>query len=134
MPDTPLFDAVRGRFEALMTQVNGSGRPRPGWESHWNAYRSDGFFDEMMDLGRPREASAGVVKFLASLGEGLLDRQRAADVVIQAMGITFTVYSETDEKDRAWPFDVIPRIIAAQEWDAITEGLIQRLTALNMFI
>jgi uncharacterized circularly permuted ATP-grasp superfamily protein len=117
-----------------MTQVSRSGPPWPGWESHWNAYRSDGFFDEMMNLGRPREASAGVVRFLASLGEGLLDRQRAADVVIQAMGITFTVYSETDEKDRAWPFDVIPRIIAAQEWKSITEGLTQRLTALNMFI
>jgi len=117
-----------------MTQVSTRGPSWPGWESHWNAYRSDGFFDEMIELGRARDASAGVVRYLASLGEGLLERQAAADVVIQTMGITFTVYSETDEKDRAWPFDVIPRIIAAQEWDSITAGLTQRLTALNMFI
>ena len=50
------------------------------------------------------------------------------------MGITFTVYSEAGNIDRAWPFDVIPRIIDANEWRKVEAGLIQRLLALNMFI
>jgi len=50
------------------------------------------------------------------------------------MGITFTVYSEGENIDRAWPFDIIPRVIPASEWAEIDRGLRQRLTALNMFI
>jgi uncharacterized circularly permuted ATP-grasp superfamily protein len=50
------------------------------------------------------------------------------------MGITFTVYSEGRNIDRAWPFDIIPRAIPADEWDRISAGLEQRLTALNLFI
>ncbi len=114
----------------MTTQASGSGTRSVGWE----VYDSPGFYDEMLAVRGPREAAEGVVRYLASLGDGLLQRQRAAEVVIQSMGITFTVYSEADQKDRAWPFDVIPRIVSAQEWDTISAGLTQRLTALNMFI
>ena len=50
------------------------------------------------------------------------------------MGISFTVYSDEGNIDRAWPFDIIPRIIDAREWRIIEKGLKQRLTALNCFI
>ena len=51
------------------------------------------------------------------------------------MGITFTVYSEAEGTiDRAWPFDIIPRIIAHSEWERIEAGLKQRVQALNLFI
>jgi uncharacterized circularly permuted ATP-grasp superfamily protein len=50
------------------------------------------------------------------------------------MGITFTVYSEGSNIDRAWPFDIIPRIISASEWQRTEAGLEQRLRALNLFI
>jgi uncharacterized circularly permuted ATP-grasp superfamily protein len=50
------------------------------------------------------------------------------------MGITFTVYSDGQNIDRAWPFDIIPRVIPGPEWDRTTAGLAQRLRALNMFI
>jgi len=50
------------------------------------------------------------------------------------MGITFTVYSDGQNIDRAWPFDIIPRVIPGTEWDRISAGLAQRLRALNMFI
>ncbi len=50
------------------------------------------------------------------------------------MGITFTVYSDGRDIDRAWPFDVIPRVIEAGEWARIARGLEQRLVALNRFI
>ncbi len=64
----------------------------------------------------------------------LLDRQNQVDVEILANGITFTVYSDGLGIDRAWPFDIIPRVIDGQEWDHVSVGLTQRLTALNRFI
>lgn len=61
-------------------------------------------------------------------------RQDAADRAILEMGVSFTVYSEGRIIDRAWPFDIIPRVIPAAEWDRVSEGLKQRLCALNLFI
>ena len=64
----------------------------------------------------------------------LAARQRAAGLGIEAAGVTFTVYNEGLGIDRSWPFDIVPRVIARQEWDRIETGLLQRLTALNHFI
>ena len=52
------------------------------------------------------------------------------------MGITFTVYDtgEPGGIDREWPFDIVPRLIRKREWDAIAQGLAQRVRALNAFI
>ena len=52
---------------------------------------------------------------------------RVAELDILTMGITFTVYSDGRGIDRAWPFDVIPRVIAGDEWAAVERGLVQRL-------
>jgi len=72
----------------------------------WALYASPGCWDELIVNGRPREGCAGVVNYLAALTIAeLQDRQRAAELAIQAMGITFTVYSEAGDIDRAWPFD-----------------------------
>ena len=100
----------------------------------WEDYERLGCWDEMLVGGRPRDVCGGVMRYLFSLGEELLERQRAAELAIRTMGITFTVYSEAGDIDRAWPFDVIPRVISTQEWTSITAGLIQRLTAINLFI
>jgi uncharacterized circularly permuted ATP-grasp superfamily protein len=35
--------------------------------------------------------------------------------------------------EKIFPFDLIPRIIPAAEWDLIERGLVQRITALNLF-
>jgi len=64
----------------------------------------------------------------------LRERQAASDLEILTMGITFTVYSDGENIDRAWPFDVVPRLIAGTEWEQVERGLAQRLRALNMFI
>jgi uncharacterized circularly permuted ATP-grasp superfamily protein len=63
-------------------------------------------------------------------------RRRGADAVAELfnLGITFTVYSEKEAIDRILPFDVIPRVIAAEEWQHIESGLIQRVTALNLLL
>jgi uncharacterized circularly permuted ATP-grasp superfamily protein len=64
----------------------------------------------------------------------LFERQKAAELAIRAMGITFTVYSEAGNIDRAWPFDVIPRVLSTDEWSNISAGLVQRIHALNLFV
>jgi len=93
-------------------------------------------WDELLDSeGRPRPAAAELLALVERIGvEELQARQAAAAADILTMGITFTVYSEGSNIDRAWPFDVIPRIIEAREWAAIECGLVQRLRALNLFI
>jgi len=64
----------------------------------------------------------------------LLARKDSSEFAIKTMGITFTVYSDGENIDRSWPFDIIPRIIPASEWKSADEGLKQRLTALNLFL
>ena len=93
-------------------------------------------FDELLEApGKPRPGAGGLCDFFADLSEDELDaRHRAVDVAIMAAGITFTVYSEAGNIDRAWPFDVVPRIIQKDEWDRVEAGLKQRLRALNRFI
>jgi uncharacterized circularly permuted ATP-grasp superfamily protein len=72
---------------------------------------------------------------LDSLKKDDIDKRKlAAELAIMEMGISFTVYSDEGNIDRAWPFDIIPRIIDAAEWKIIEKGLKQRLTALNHFI
>ncbi|WP_040495230.1 circularly permuted type 2 ATP-grasp protein [Ilumatobacter nonamiensis] len=83
----------------------------------------------------PRPAAAGLWSLLDDLGpEELLARQHATELDILTMGITFTVYSDGENIDRAWPFDVVPRIIPGDEWSQVERGLAQRLRAVNMFI
>ncbi len=100
----------------------------------WEDYASLGCWDEMLVVGCPRDVCGAVVDYLRSLGVELLERQQAAELAIRTMGITFTVYAEAGDIDRAWPFDVIPRVISTQEWAGISAGLVQRLTAINLFI
>ena len=85
--------------------------------------------------GTARPAAVALVAQLRQLGLAeLQERQNLAELDILAMGITFTVYSDGRGTDRAWPFDIIPRVIAAAEWRQVEAGLKQRLTALNRFI
>ncbi|MCB9380520.1 MAG: circularly permuted type 2 ATP-grasp protein [Acidimicrobiaceae bacterium] len=95
-----------------------------------------GSWDELIDAsGAPRPGAAALVEQLQALGLAeLQQRQDLAELDILGMGITFTVYSDGRGIDRAWPFDIVPRVIAAGEWRRIEAGLKQRLTALNRFI
>ncbi len=63
------------------------------------------------------------------------DRKReAVDLAFMRQGITFNVYGDQQGTERIFPFDLIPRIIPASEWERVEAGLIQRITALNMFL
>jgi uncharacterized circularly permuted ATP-grasp superfamily protein len=92
--------------------------------------------DELIDRdGKPRPVAAALMAMLDRLGpEELSALQRVAEVEILTMGITFTVYSDGANLDRAWPFDLIPRVISGDEWSMVERGLVQRLVALNRFI
>ncbi len=48
--------------------------------------------------------------------------------------MTFTVYGEKEGVERIFPFDFVPRIIPPVEWKRLEAGLVQRVTALNLFI
>jgi uncharacterized circularly permuted ATP-grasp superfamily protein len=102
----------------------------------WKNYHSDGFYDELISSpGYARSPARSLCRYLRKLGgDELKARAAAADLAIKTMGITFTVYSEGENIDREWPYDVIPRIIAEKEWKRTEDGLKQRLTALNFFI
>jgi len=99
-------------------------------------YQQSGHFDELLtDQGKSRPAAKAVFTHFEALGiHALQQRQEAANAAIRAMGISFTVYSEAGNIDRNWPFDVVPRTMAASEWHRIEDGLRQRLQALNCFI
>ena len=56
------------------------------------------------------------------------------DAAFRQAGITFTVYGEGEGVERTFPMDLVPRIIPADEWAHLEEGLVQRVTALNRFL
>ncbi len=69
------------------------------------------------------------------MGGGEYERKQAlADKSFLTQGITFTVYSDDRGTERIFPFDLIPRIIPAKEWEHLERGLVQRMTALNLFL
>ncbi|MDR6537986.1 circularly permuted type 2 ATP-grasp protein [Variovorax soli] len=71
-------------------------------------------------------------------GEVMRSRREEAEMIFRRVGITFAVYGAKDEDgsgtERLIPFDLLPRIIPAHEWESMEKGLVQRVTALNRFI
>jgi uncharacterized circularly permuted ATP-grasp superfamily protein len=102
----------------------------------FDTYETLGFYDEMFEAdGRPRRRAEMLAQRLQSLSEGELQRrQKAADVALLNMGITFNVYGHEAGTEKVWPFDIVPRIIDHAEWDYVERGLKQRIRALNLFI
>jgi uncharacterized circularly permuted ATP-grasp superfamily protein len=103
----------------------------------WTAYGASGLHDELIGPGGgARVAGRALIRHLSELGCAEIGvRQQAAELAIKVMGVTFTVYHEQGGSiDRAWPLDIIPRIISAKEWQRIAAGLRQRVAALNSFI
>lgn len=102
----------------------------------WKSYNSGSFFDELITpAGKPRMAARHLVNLLQNLSpKEVANCRSAAELAIRDMGISFTIYSEGKNIDRAWPFDIIPRVIQAKEWNKVQLGLAQRSRALNCFI
>src|SRR6202790_137703 len=99
-------------------------------------YQTGPFFDEMFEAGgEPRTAARTLVQLIEAMTDGeLLRRQQSAERALLHMGITFNVYGDSAGTERIFPFDLVPRIVAASEWDYIERGLKQRIHALNLFL
>ena len=89
--------------------------------------------DEAFPDGEVEEAYAGIVTVLNALGSaGLRRREDARDDEQRARGITFSVAGEA--ATRLFPFDLVPRIVPAGDWQQLRAGLVQRVRALNAFV
>ena len=64
----------------------------------------------------------------------LTEKMRDAETVFRRTGITFAVYGEQEAAERLIPFDIVPRIISGAEWRRLTQGIEQRVQALNAFL
>ncbi len=102
----------------------------------FSSYGTEGFYDEMFEAGGEARAHARLLlETVESLSDGqLLRYKHAAERLLLQMGITFNVYGDSAGTERIFPFDLIPRIVPADEWDRIERGLKQRIHALNEFI
>ncbi len=94
------------------------------------------FFDEMYTpQGESRPHYRGVQAYLDRLGAAEMHRRHALlDLAFRNQGITFTVYGDASGTERTFPFDPVPRIIPASEWNRVERGLTQRVLALNAFL
>ncbi|TCV90657.1 circularly permuted type 2 ATP-grasp protein [Sulfurirhabdus autotrophica] len=103
---------------------------------NFNSYDTDTFYDELMQApGVPRPGAKILVERIEALPDGdILSRQKAAEAAMYNMGITFTVYGSDEGTEKIFPFDIIPRIVEADDWAYIERGLKQRIHALNLFL
>lgn len=103
---------------------------------NFDGYDTEGFYDELFDAqGQPRPGADLLVQRINGLPDSELQRrQHAAEKALLNLGITFNVYSDEDQTEKIFPFDIVPRIIQALEWQHLEIGLKQRIRALNLFI
>src|SRR5579875_1691489 len=99
-------------------------------------YRLDQAFDEMfVSEGQLHEHYGPLLSMLSDLPPAEMQRRKqAADLAFLNQGITFTVYGQEEGTERIFPYDLLPRIVTAAEWERVERGLTQRLTALNLFL
>lgn len=93
-------------------------------------------FDEMVDRDqRPHAHYAALAERLRQTSvEEFARRKAMTDLSMRQDGVGFTVYRAEEGIERVWPMDPVPRIIPADEWAGIEAGLVQRITALNLFL
>src|SRR4051812_28821071 len=99
-------------------------------------YQVGDFFDEMfVSPGRARPHYSKLLERFKEMERAEFDRKRElAASTFLTQGITFTVYDDDQGTERIFPFDLVPRIIPAREWETVERGLVQRITALNLFL
>src|SRR5262249_22647583 len=106
-----------------------------GLKVRFAPYDTAKFYDEMLLAdGRARPGTCLLKEKIESLPDGeLLQHQEAAERLLLQSGITFNVYGDSAATEKIFPFDIIPRIVEAREWEFIEKGLKQRVFALNLF-
>lgn len=119
-----------------MTATPGSPAARNSGPRFEGCYDTEGFYDELIDeQGEPRGGAGLLVRKIDELPpDELLKRQEMAERSLFRMGITFNVYGDSQGVEKIFPFDIVPRIVSAEEWSVLELGLKQRIQALNLFI
>ena len=99
-------------------------------------YDTGGFFDEMFTAdGGVRPHYRRVAEEFGDISrEEYRNKQAAVEMSFMRGGVTFTVYNDSQGTERIFPFDCVPRVIPVEEWELLEKGLIQRITALNLFL
>ena len=99
-------------------------------------YQVGDFFDEMFaGPGAVRPHYSKLFARFKEMEREEFERKRAlAASTFLTQGVTFTVYNDDQGTERIFPFDLVPRIIPADEWELVERGLVQRITALNLFL
>src|SRR6266404_6383599 len=99
-------------------------------------YEHDGFFDEMLDSqGNVRGHYSRFRELFQQFTPREFEvKRQSVDIAFLRQGITFNVYGDSAGTEKIFPFDLLPRIIPAKEWEMLEQGLIQRITALNLFL
>ncbi|MBN1928681.1 MAG: circularly permuted type 2 ATP-grasp protein [Chlorobiaceae bacterium] len=94
------------------------------------------YFDEVIRQDESPRSHYDILirRFNQFSADDIRTRREVANIFFRNQGITFTVYGVDEGTERIFPFDLIPRIIPGSEWSTIERGLIQRITALNLFL
>jgi len=102
----------------------------------FESYELGGGYDEMFESpGKARGHYRALFRRLSKLMPEEFSRRKAmTELSMLQDGVGFTVYRQEEGIERIWPMDPVPRIIPADEWETIEQGLVQRLTALNLFL
>jgi uncharacterized circularly permuted ATP-grasp superfamily protein len=128
-----MFQTLAGGM-ARQTMLNGEQGLAPALFDSYR--RHPAAWDELFDnAGQPHAHCRLLVECLGQLGAADFQQRRAAaDLVFINQGITFSVYSDRRGVEKIFPFDLIPRPVAASEWDRLEAGLHQRIGAINQFL
>jgi len=121
------------KFDEMYAQLPGMGQSQSQSQSQGGQSQSQ------QDPGVVREHYQSYARWLSRQADDAMRARRdEAEMIFRRVGITFAVYGAKDEDgsgtERLIPFDLIPRIIPANEWASMEKGLVQRVTALNRFL
>jgi uncharacterized circularly permuted ATP-grasp superfamily protein len=110
--------------------------PAPGSQLFAGYHPIDGTYDELVESsGQTREHARVVATMLAKMTPDAFARSQAlAELALAQGGVTFSVYSDQRGTEKVMPVCLVPRVLAAAEWARLERGLVQRLTALQMFL
>lgn len=105
-------------------------------DSMFEGYTADKFYDEMFSPdGNVRKHCEPLHRKFQQLGnKEFLSRKATSELYFMRQGITFNVYHDNQGSERIFPFDPVPRVIPADEWEHLEAGLTQRIIALNLFL
>jgi len=118
----------------LVEPIHSETSPKLGLLS--GEYAQGPAYDEMFERdGKPRPHYEPLARRFRTISSAEFWRRKTmTDLSMRQEGVGFTVYRQEEGIERIWPMDPVPRIVAAGEWEHIERGLVQRLTALNLFL